>query len=624
MKNLSKNIARKKNLILFVLIAQMQLVFSTDFVSGYNYVQINTDNLDNLLNLSPPSSTTTDNETKYIYTLANCSKFIYEQYMNPATSTSNTTPPLNSYIYPASNTSYITRNGLRFYKTKYCTQHLSNSNLDLNFRMLIIRPDDNTTRKCILITNSALDQLNTNTYMMYPLLIDWALRGYCVVFYENVTSSSFVNRYLSSNGSPGSIGYPAYVFRYLCANSAPFGVANLFACGIANSVFPAVSEEQFSLKNAYWAFQQGVAAYNYITQSGNPYNINNNEIYTYGISQGAQTAFFLNYARPSVNFLNNSNYYNFYNTSPNITTFTGNDYLKISKYNNTSYNVKIKSSALIALSYPTSNTSNTAYAGNFFQQPGFKKVSSIMCYGSSDPIMDLDGLINDPNNNTDGPKQLKPALTNLNVTSKIIVNCSGEHMFPTKADNLYDNKAYDANYDIFSASSINDQRLYRFKYMMQQYSDLNKYVSDSFYIPYGDTNYTHLDNRFYSPINTYSSLGTANGHFTNSTSCAGISSTNPYRMSNQSLKEIMNSEFSLYPNPTTNKLYIKSNEFIDKKLNVYIYNLLGALVYAKENLIAADSEINIDMLNLPNGIYNLAIDIDNNRIVKSIVINSHY
>ncbi|WP_299095381.1 T9SS type A sorting domain-containing protein [uncultured Winogradskyella sp.] len=65
--------------------------------------------------------------------------------------------------------------------------------------------------------------------------------------------------------------------------------------------------------------------------------------------------------------------------------------------------------------------------------------------------------------------------------------------------------------------------------------------------------------------------------------------------------------FKVYPNPTSDVIYIKSDEGI---VNIEIYNALGSLVATKQN----DTKINVE--NLTSGIYYLSVRKKNNQIIS--------
>lgn len=79
-------------------------------------------------------------------------------------------------------------------------------------------------------------------------------------------------------------------------------------------------------------------------------------------------------------------------------------------------------------------------------------------------------------------------------------------------------------------------------------------------------------------------------------------------------KENKQKPFSVYPNPTSNILMVKLNEF-QKDLSLKILDLLGNNIITYTNLSAISNEINID--NLSNGIYLVEIRDKNQRIVHT-------
>jgi hypothetical protein len=73
-----------------------------------------------------------------------------------------------------------------------------------------------------------------------------------------------------------------------------------------------------------------------------------------------------------------------------------------------------------------------------------------------------------------------------------------------------------------------------------------------------------------------------------------------------------NNEIQIFPNPTTGKIYIQSNVF--QLNNLHLFNHLGQMLMRK-NIINSE----IDISNLPNGIYYIEISSDLKKIRKRIV-----
>ena len=66
----------------------------------------------------------------------------------------------------------------------------------------------------------------------------------------------------------------------------------------------------------------------------------------------------------------------------------------------------------------------------------------------------------------------------------------------------------------------------------------------------------------------------------------------------------------VYPNPTNGNLNIKSN----KEIDVIIFDMLGNRIIDIQQV-----QKEIDISNLPNGIYNMSILYDNKRFNKRII-----
>lgn len=598
----------KKKIIAFLgalLCLNGSVLLAQNYTNGYNYYMINTANLDNVLNLTPATPSTTDIETRHIYTLLNASKSLYDHYMNLSATVNPATNTYPSYQYPAANASqFYVRNGLRFYKTTYCGRHLSPTQPDGNFRMIIIRPNDDSVRRCILYTNGALDYLNTSTYLIYPKLIDLALRGYVVVFYENNGSQDFKGvggKYYSNTAA-----YPCYMDN------------------TCNNIFPPIfSGDDIVRKNYYYSFQQGVAAYNFVKRAGNPYSIDTNQVFTYGTSAGAITSLLLSYSRPGINF-QSTIYVDFKNAG--VRTLTENGFQKISLFNSTApYNVFIRTTAQVATAFP-----NDAGAGNFFPATGGRQVPALLFHGVNDNIINMNGLINDPNNITDGAIQIKTGLTSGNIRSQIVVNCSGEHYFFTNPDVVIPNSTYSSDIDVFTQNTLS-VKYYRMRYLLQQINDLNYYVCGSF--NFSSINpfplpYTQLQNQFFIPTSSpYVANSTVNnGHFTTS-SCndGGVTANNPFRVAEPANESDIlienNNNLNIFPNPGMHQLRTTYFTPFETDINIKIYNSMGAEVYNKQYQHQIGRvEYTIDVSSFANGAYFMILSNKNETLSKKITV----
>lgn len=74
----------------------------------------------------------------------------------------------------------------------------------------------------------------------------------------------------------------------------------------------------------------------------------------------------------------------------------------------------------------------------------------------------------------------------------------------------------------------------------------------------------------------------------------------------------------VYPNPAASKLFIVVNNSKDKIVSLKIFNLYNQIYVDRNNWSLAEKEIDID--NLPNGIYFLEIKSGSNRQTKKITI----
>jgi hypothetical protein len=76
---------------------------------------------------------------------------------------------------------------------------------------------------------------------------------------------------------------------------------------------------------------------------------------------------------------------------------------------------------------------------------------------------------------------------------------------------------------------------------------------------------------------------------------------------------------NFYPNPTTGKFKIQSDQNTSNKINLKIYNLLGEKIFEKSDFNPQSSN-EIDLSNSPKGIYLIKINDGENRYSKKVVI----
>ena len=84
-----------------------------------------------------------------------------------------------------------------------------------------------------------------------------------------------------------------------------------------------------------------------------------------------------------------------------------------------------------------------------------------------------------------------------------------------------------------------------------------------------------------------------------------------YQNTTASTEDVFANKFSVYPNPSSDVLNIRTNETIDK---VELYNTIGQLIVAKKT-----TNINVSSIN--TGVYILKIYSGNRSVIKKVIIN---
>ena len=89
---------------------------------------------------------------------------------------------------------------------------------------------------------------------------------------------------------------------------------------------------------------------------------------------------------------------------------------------------------------------------------------------------------------------------------------------------------------------------------------------------------------------------------------------------NQNQSELNNKSISLFPNPAKNTVEIVSNEFLNKGLEVIIYNMTGRMILNK-NYDNETGKITLDLSNINSGNYILELKNNDDIVHKKLVIN---
>jgi hypothetical protein len=80
------------------------------------------------------------------------------------------------------------------------------------------------------------------------------------------------------------------------------------------------------------------------------------------------------------------------------------------------------------------------------------------------------------------------------------------------------------------------------------------------------------------------------------------------------------SQISMFPNPTTGKVFMKMNEDYLPDFTVSVFNVLGESVIAPTNYKAGTSNIEMDLSNVSSGVYLVKIQSNQGNVVKQVTV----
>ncbi|MFN8266746.1 MAG: T9SS type A sorting domain-containing protein [Chitinophagales bacterium] len=638
----------KKIPSLFVLLAVFQLKaqYAPSFSVGYdtNYVSVNKSNF------SPTSGTITYNDTqKYVSTILNISTKIHVNLMSLNGLLSD--PNLSNYTTltqldqtPAYSYNKIVRtNGIIARKVMYAKNHISGQT-DKYVRMLIVRPDDNLTRPCVMITNgaNAMYSLNSGS-VYYSVMADLALRGYIAVFFESVSNDlSTIATYVSPNNYP--------------CNYNPSNSINVE-------------------KNAYANFQYGVAAFNYILLdaslplSNRLINANINDIHGFGISMGGATMFMLGYSRQN----NYNGYMHDFYTGVNCSTLVSdNKFTKLCINGNPTSNLNLKSITSGAGVLPQAG-------GDYFSTVNsipVKTIPTMLLYGSYDKLVKYDlqnaskDTVNFGNIYTISMDSIRRTLKLLNKPNKLVVNCVGGHGFgrdidqPSVSENISLNNTQqissvqypgyleyintndkESNYTAFSLDGLcfrkfSTELAYSIFHISNLNTILTNFIRD---VRINNINSYYNNNpQYVTTPNAYScspcfiflnrcASANLDAHIENSSACP-IPMNGSIRPNTQFLRTVkpdikensleIKDEFLMYPNPANDYIYIKYAANSSKTLNIKLYNYIGKIIMQSSYAVnIGDNNIMFNASDYPNGVYLLSIENDSEIYTDKVIIS---
>ena len=80
--------------------------------------------------------------------------------------------------------------------------------------------------------------------------------------------------------------------------------------------------------------------------------------------------------------------------------------------------------------------------------------------------------------------------------------------------------------------------------------------------------------------------------------------------------------FHLYPNPSGGAITLELSGYLEQELSISIYNALGREVYRRPGQVQEEALLRIDLREqqLPDGVYWLAVQADEGRMVKQFVV----
>ncbi len=100
-----------------------------------------------------------------------------------------------------------------------------------------------------------------------------------------------------------------------------------------------------------------------------------------------------------------------------------------------------------------------------------------------------------------------------------------------------------------------------------------------------------------------------------------LNNTNP-PVENENDVSLAQSKLTLYPNPTSNTLYIQSDSKTDESLNIYLYNLRGQKVGSYNNMKIKNGNLQLDLteIKLANGLYFVKIYNNKRNELRKLLI----
>lgn len=474
-------------------------------------------------------------------------------------------------IVASKNDTSFTWNGLKGIKTIYTKDSLI---------LFFVRPNDNIIRPCILLTHGNMMKYRTSwSEWMKFYATDLAMRGFCVIYYENPSSAE--SSYKSAN----------------------LYTRNMF----------------------YNGFQSAVAANMYAVNNASLLHIDTSKLIAGGLSFGAFCSLSMASADEGYNY-----------TDPIFNAQGG--YGAKSIYNN-GYAKSIKYTYSIGGGLFKDDTTEmyNSHMGTFLNNND-ARLNILFLHGRTDNLISFDQtkfLGKDSTENyffAEGPRALlnNIAKDSININTKLIVNCTGGHSFLNSVCGVYYNclgqyqwlymsepaDTLTANSSYFTAG-IKDTLWHYFTYMMSQIEDVNAYVSD-FVLPLTSQQNTTFYRSLYfiQPSDTFTYQNPTGYYVIKNIDCEGdtiiYNDTTITSLHNENI--VNNDDIKIYPNPTQHTLTVVANEMIEK---IELYSTISKLINSF-SVKAKQTQLSVN--HLSNGNYFLSIQLKHKTIYKKISI----
>lgn len=455
-------------------------------------------------------------------------------------------------------------NGLKGQKTVYTKDGL---------RMFFIRPDDTISRPCILFTHGNNAKFNSSwSEWLNFYTLDFAMRGFCVAYYEN--PSSFESQ--------------------------------LSAALSARKAF-------------YLGFQCAAAASIYVHHNSVALDIDTSKLFSCGHSYGAYSSLALASADEGINF-----------TDTLFSSFGG--FNDRSVYND-AYKKSIIRAISIGGGLFKDDTIDlyNSHMGDFLDEHD-AGLALLLLHGRSDNFIQFDlTKMGNPNDSSDyffaeGPRAIINTIQKkqLPVSTTLWVNCKAGHDFRTSVCGYSTTNCLQqyqwpyllepvnlSDTAIYFSKPITDTLLRYYKYMLQQVNDIG-YVIGDFIQPALNGNVSSFSGNLYfiEPKDSFN-LSKVNGYYRlKNTDCEG----NSIIISAVNENKFWDNSVALYPNPAATHLIIDSKEMVQ---GIHIYTMLGKLVYeSSENFFHKE----LDCSHFANGQYICVIQLKDRIESKKISV----